>query len=203
MRLNHRKVKSQKANSQKYGVEPRQLMTSFENKHVDTAINVSVTNGGNILSIAPPAQGLLSTNRVADRCRFLSLDWRMFFELGTNAVGENMRFIVFQSVGLLPVSTPPALTDILESVSPSSPIKYNADKLFRIIHDEQFSMSEQGDTALVVKHHKLKLSIPDINFVAGSIVQYSGQVYCLFLGIQPTIFTNVASVCRLWFADTD
>jgi hypothetical protein len=196
-------VKSQRRREQNYRVEPRQISTTFENKYVDTAVSVAITNGGNIIGINPPAQGTLSNQRVADRCRFISCELRHFWTLGGAAIEENMRFIVFQSVGLLPVSTPPLLTDVLQTATPNSPIKYNADKLFRIIHDSQFSMSVQGDSAVIVKHQKLNLSIPTINFVAGSVVQYSGQIYFLYLGIQAVNFTNLTGVVRTWFADTD
>lgn len=199
----HGKQKSHNSFIPHYKVEPRGLFTSFENKFIDTTFNQTVTNGGTVGYINMPPQGNSSSSRVADRCRLLSLDLRSFITLSTSATEDNFRFVIFQSVGLLPISTPPALTDVLEYTLPNSPIKYNATKLFHILYDSQHSLSIQGDSAAIVLHKEVNLSIKAINFVAGSIVAYSGQLYYLMIGTQATNFTTTSSTARLWFADTD
>lgn len=174
--------------------EPTTLHFSSELKYTDTAFNSSVGITGLWTKINFPTQGTTSTNRVADRCRIVGIEQ---ISICYAAAVDYCRMIVIQTKGLF--TSPPATTDLLQFVSPVSPLVYNSNDLYKVVVDKLFTLVPGGDSQVTKYIRTYPVLIPELRFVAGSSNVYDGQLYLLLLCInnQCSFNTNF----RMWYED--
>ncbi len=180
--------------------DPNPIYLSQELKYRDTTWNLSTTNIGVVFPFTMPTQGVGSTQRLGDRATSVRLEVSLTSQLNTSVNSDVIRFVIFQSKGLL--TSAPAVTDLLEAVTPISPYLYNARDLYEIVHDDQRSYIAQGDSGIMTERYSLSLPIKDLKFQSTTTTLYSGQLWVLLLGIVPAGVNHVAH-CRLWFEDSN
>ncbi len=177
--------------------DPIGRIVPAEIKFTDFGTNAIVTNTGTIFTLTMPAQGTSSNQRVGDRLHILKLDMQMYLTLAT-ANSDVVRIIFFQEKGL--ASTTPTASSILQSVTPTSQLLYNARDLYHILYDELFGVCVNSSTSIRVVRTGLKIPIKDIHFVSGSTTPFSGQIWALALTSSVSSITMAGSH-RLYFED--
>jgi len=180
--------------------EPIPRVFPLGNKAQDYNGIVSYTSSGMVGTITFPAQGLLYSNRVADRCRLTGFEYRTDLFINASDINNPLRIIIFQEIGMS--SGVPSTNQVLQVASIISPLSYNAGKLFHILHDEVYTMTTNSEFSMRYLVIKPKLKIRDIQFVPTTTTPFSGQIYVLTIGGSTNLPTaNIYT--RLWFADTD
>ncbi len=174
----------------------------IELKMVETIYNTTLTTAGVVIPISFPQQGVLSTERVGDRCRLQRLEIFGNFLASLTAVG---RMIVFQQRGLNGPGTPPTVGDILNNVGTqlaSATYVYNARQTFEIMCDKHLPLSTQGDSILRIIAKSCMPIISETRFESGTQNVYNGYMYVLFIAsanmaVIPTL------TFRLWYDDSN
>lgn len=109
----------------------------LELKHTTTAISASpVATTGNFFHCAILSQGTSAVTRVGQSIHARMLDVNLEFLLAAGAATDNIRVII--GLDRMPDGAAPAVTDILESSTPRSPL--NMDKVDHLGHKFRFKL---------------------------------------------------------------
>jgi hypothetical protein len=174
-------------------------------KYVDTFIAytpVSATTGS-ITTINWPVYGTAANQRVGDRIRIVNIEWRCQEKITGGDYVDCLRSILVQENGES-VGTPTMVSVLQESGSSVfcySPYLYNVRNIYTPILDTFDSLSSAGSSAIVIHSLARKPHIPDIRFIAGGNVPYSGALYFLSLADNSSAATALYGVMRVWFLD--
>ncbi len=180
-----------------YNDPPPMMNIPLEMKAISTVFSSGFAAAGSVLPIDLPPQGATSTSRVADRCRLSRIEVSgSIFVTNTQLA----RMIIFQTKGLYPPGSPPAVTDVLEYARADSPFKYNSRQLFSILCDHRMTCSSTGDTAIRSLEFSCKPAISDIRFVSSTSTAYNGQLFVLTIGSTGTGITPYNNY-KVWFED--
>ncbi len=194
-------TKTAKSNQNNYH-EPIPRRVPVELKCRDTTYQYTTNNTGTVGYYFLPSQGLSYNQRVADRIQFNRIDIRLRANL--NGGSEDvLRLLIFQTVGLYPVASPPSITDILQFASPQSPYNYNAGKLFHILCDHTFTLSDSGDSKIRALESNCGMSIKQVHFLSGTTEVYSGQLWYLTISNDTVNNIPISFIARVWYSDTD
>lgn len=175
-------------------------MVVLGHKALDQTNGTSFGNTGTVTQIAMPAQGLLYNQRVADRLRIACIDFNANLYGNTSNSVDVVRCIVLQEIGLS--SGAPTISQVLQSVTTQAPLLYNVEKLFHILYDHSYAISNAGDSLCHVIRKRLLVPIRNIQFTSGSTTPYSGQIFVLWL--SSTSNTCIANTYwRTWYVDSD
>lgn len=183
-----------------FTLEPHQALTITGHKVVDQSNGSSFGSTGTVTQITFPVQGIQYNQRIADRLKLSRIDFSFNLYGNTSNSVDAVRCIVLQEIGQSTGAPTPA--QVLQTVVSQSPLLYNVDKLFHILYDRRFSISNAGDSLVHAVNVHIKPVIKDIQFVAGSTTAYSGQLYVLWL--SSTSNACIANTYwRQWFIDND
>lgn len=188
-------VKSKRIQYDRYD-DPHSLAVNNELKYTDTLISSFVSATGTWTKLAYPNQGNTSITRIADRAQLLKIE--LSGQLFTLGVQDAMRVIILQTKGLF--TTPPATSDLLQSVSPLAHYAYNARDLYEVIYDDLISICPNGDSSLNIIRTAVRPHIRNMKFVPGSVNVYDGQIYVLTLCSTTANISHIINL-RLWFED--
>lgn len=180
--------------------EPRNSFVQLGHKAIDQTNGTSFTSTGTVTQISMPAQGLAYNQRVADRLKLARIDFNFNLYGNTGNSVDVVRCIVLQEVGQSTGAPTPA--QILQTVVSQAPLLYNVEKLYHILHDHSYPISNAGDSLARAIRLQIKPRIKDIQFVTGTTTPYSGQIYVLWL--SSTTNNVVANTYwRQWYVDSD
>jgi len=184
-----------------YREEPKTGIWSNELKYRDSGIVPSfIPNTGTVVQIDFPKQGITQSERVADRARLVDIERFSTFNLAPGNTNDVVRWIIFQVKGR--VTFAPGPGDLLQYLTPTSPLAYNATELYEIISDKMFSMTNSGDSAISNSRANLSPRIPELRFISGGTDVYSGQLFQLTICYNANTVTELHNY-RLWFEDTN
>lgn len=191
--------KSQQGNSgTKF--EPRNSFVVLGHKAIDQTNGTSITQTGAVTQIAMPSQGLAYNQRVADRLKIDRIDFNFNLYGSTSNSVDVVRCVVIQEIGLS--TGAPTITQVLQSAVTQAPFLYNVHKLFHVLYDHRFSITNTGDSLCRAVSIQIRPVIRDIQFTTGSTTPYSGQIYVLWL--SSTANAVIANTYwRQWYVDSD
>jgi hypothetical protein len=178
--------------------DPMGRMLQAELKYSDTTIAYGLANNsGTWTKFTQPPQGNTSIQRIGDRMHIVRHEFMMYFTLGST--NDFVRVIILQSKGIF--TSPPAVTDLLVSVSPASLYVYNARESYEILYDNFFVLNTTGVSNLV-KRKVIMPIIPEQKFISGSTNVYNGQTYMLVICSDNSNVNYLANI-RTWFEDSN
>jgi len=175
-------------------------------KTLDTAGITTVTNSGAIIPVnIPVTQGVANGQRTGDEVEILGIECRRFFTFG-DAIGNVMRFIVFQTSGS--GASVAGISSVLSNGASGAPdvtshiIPFYGGNYIRVIHDETVNLAQHSSKAMVIKVNEWDPAIKVLPFQPGSVNCFNGVLYFLVVsdsGVIPSPSLNYSF--RLWYRD--
>jgi len=195
--MSNRGTRNGRTGLEQFGLQPLRRVQPLSIRCQDTIFTLPpITNVGDIGFFLYPTQGLGVNERLADSIHLVDLMFNYFILLGT-ALQDQVRVIVFQTTGLQPTGVPPAVSDILEFTNPNSVFQTNSVQSFKILYDRTHTMCMNSPTALIAEKMVITPAIKRIDFVAGTVQAYSGQIWYLVIGLNPALTNTMSFVSRL------
>ncbi len=164
-------------NSKPFGIVKR------GEKFTDTRIVASVNNTGSVTYFTAPALGTQSYQRIADLITLKKLELFYYAQYG-DAIGNNLRFCIFQTRGGYAPTGPSDVLDLgaSGSVDFSSPWKgYLIGNRVEVLYDQTISLTESSTSANQVFKCNLPIKVRDVEFDNGTTTAINGGIYFLYI----------------------
>lgn len=178
----------------------KEIKNAAEKKYHDKNLQPAVSFFGSVTNLSEIPVGTNDVGRIGDKCTPTNLSIRFFIN-GETITGL-VRCIVFRWNQF----TVPGVDNILQTTGsvygPTSPYVHDTLSERTILHDQVYTVSNNGGSELRYVHVAKKLAKKPIEFTLGGTTSAKHQIYVLFISESALISSpTIAMYSRLNFID--
>lgn len=170
----------------------------------DIENSANITSAGTLFSVTNTiGKGTDNNNRIGDEIDLKSIYFRMEINANSTTSYDNVRAIVVRWYS----DGTPAISDILTTTAATnlrhlSQINYDKRKLFRILYDNTYTLSDSANLDIPAVHvDKFYIKVPGKCNWDSSNNPVKGHVYLLLISDSASLFPSAAWTVRTKFQD--
>lgn len=171
-----------------------------EYKFLDYGNSINPNFAGTVIfDVCKVAYGDSNMQRIGNSLKITSWLLRMVLTKNATATASNVRIIAFSDVSSAGVK--PNVTDVLEYLSPISPIAKNNGSRFRILMDRIYVLDSDNPMRVTKMYKRLSHHIKYLDGTTNDSALGQGSLYLLILSNEGTNLPTVTFDSRMRFLD--